>query len=75
MSLTLLVVYFDLPLYILFAGSFFNGMTGYFPAIVLATMAYISDTTTESMRAARLGEYWGKPKACITPLVKELGKE
>ena len=55
MSLTLLVIYFDLPLYILFVGSFFNGMTGYFPAIMLATMAYISDTNTESMRAARLG--------------------
>ena len=56
MSVTLIVIYFDLPLYVLFAGSFFNGMTGYFPAIILATMAFIADTTQESMRAARLGK-------------------
>ena len=56
MSLTLVVIYFDLPLYMLFAGSFFNGMTGYFPAVIIATMAYISDTTEKSMRATKLGE-------------------
>ena len=58
MSVTLLVVHFDLPLYVLFAGSIFNGITGYFPAIILATMAFIADTTEESQRATRLGECW-----------------
>lgn len=55
MSITLAVIYFDLPLSILFVGSFLNGMTGYFPAMMLATMAFIADTTQESMRAMRLG--------------------
>lgn len=55
LSITLTVIYFDFPLSILFIGSFINGMMGYFPAMLLVTMAYIADTTEASMRAARLG--------------------
>lgn len=55
-SLTLLVVYFDLPLFVLFFGGFINGMTGYFSAMILATMAYIADTSDESTRATRVGK-------------------
>ena len=55
MSITLAVIYGDLPLTTLFIGSFINGLMGYFPAMMLSTMAFIADTTEESMRATRLG--------------------
>ncbi|XP_066926446.1 proton-coupled folate transporter-like isoform X2 [Clytia hemisphaerica] len=42
-------------LYLLFIGSFCNGVCGFFTTMILAVFSYMADTTTEEERALRLG--------------------
>ncbi|XP_065071361.1 proton-coupled folate transporter-like [Rhopilema esculentum] len=46
---------FDLPILVVYIGSFLNGMGGYFTGLIVAVMAYIADTTQPEKRALRLG--------------------
>ena len=51
----LLTMMLDLPISVVYIGSFLNGMGGYFTGLILAVMAYIADTTSADKRALRLG--------------------
>ena len=51
----LIVMYANLPVYALFAGSFINGMCGFFTTMILAVFSYVADITEQSRRALRLG--------------------
>ena len=51
----LLTMMFDLPILVVYIGSFLNGMGGYFTGLTVAVMAYIADTTSADKRALRLG--------------------
>ena len=51
----LMIMYANLPIYVLFVGSFINGMCGFFTTMILAVFSYMADITEESKRALRLG--------------------
>ena len=51
----LLTITFDLPILVVYIGSFLNGMGGYYTGLTFAVMAYIADTTPPEKRALRLG--------------------
>ena len=51
----LITMYTEAPLYLLFAGSFINGLCGFFTTMILAVFSYIADITEEKDRALRLG--------------------
>ncbi|XP_031551724.1 proton-coupled folate transporter-like [Actinia tenebrosa] len=53
-GLTILVMYLELPVYVLFVGGAINGLCGYFTTLIMGLMAYIADTTDESDRPLRL---------------------
>ena len=55
-TLVSLTMYLKLPLFVILIGAFFNGLGGYFPALTLAVIAYIADTTHQDKRALRFGE-------------------
>ena len=52
----LLVVYFKLPLYVMFVGSAITGCSGFLTTLMLAVMSYIADTTDKKGIAFRIGE-------------------
>ena len=52
----LLVMYLDLPVYVLFLASFVDGCSGYIPTMKQTSMAYVVDITSESNRIFRVGE-------------------
>ena len=54
--IVLLTMYFDWKVWIIFIGSFCNGIGGYLTGILMAVMAYIADTTAADRRAVRLGK-------------------
>ena len=54
-SCTLITMFSRAPLYVLFIGSFINGLCGFFTTMILAVFSYIADITTEKTRALRLG--------------------
>ena len=51
----LITMYTNLPVYLLFVGSFVNGFCGFFTTMILAVFSYVADITEESRRALRLG--------------------
>ncbi|XP_065071359.1 lysosomal proton-coupled steroid conjugate and bile acid symporter SLC46A3-like [Rhopilema esculentum] len=51
----LLTIMFDLPILVVYIGSFLNGMGGYYTSLTFAVMAYIADSTPADKRALRLG--------------------
>lgn len=56
-SLTvLLVMYFEWPIFVLFAGSAICGMCGFNTVMSFAVVSYIADITDESKRAFRFGK-------------------
>ena len=52
----IVTMYTDWPIYVIFAGSFLNGLGGYYIGIQFAVMAYIADTSDKDKRAVRLGK-------------------
>ena len=54
--IVLLVMYFEWPIFVLFAGSAIRGMCGFITVMLLAVVSYVADTTDESNRAFRLGK-------------------
>ncbi len=55
--IVLLTMYLELPIPVIYIGSFFNGLGGFFTGLTLAVMAYIADTTEKDKRALRLGNF------------------
>ncbi|KXJ16174.1 proton-coupled folate transporter [Exaiptasia diaphana] len=53
-GLTILVMYMEWPVYVLFFGAAINGICGHFTTVITGVMAYIVDTTDESQRSLRL---------------------
>ena len=51
----LLVMYFNLPIYVLFLASFVDGCSGYIATMQQTSMAYVVDITSESNRIFRVG--------------------
>ena len=51
----LITMYTRGPLYLLFIGSFCNGLCGFFTTMILAVFSYMADITNEEERALRLG--------------------
>ena len=60
-TIILVIIYYDLPLWLLFIGGVLNGLGGYFTTVTMAVLAYIADTTEEKERAVRLGMYGYMP--------------
>ena len=52
----LMVMYLDLPLYLMFVGSALIGSSGFLTTLSLAVMSYIANTTEKTGIAFRLGE-------------------
>ena len=50
----LAVIYFDLPLYVMVIGAFFEGLSGGFYMILSAGFSYIADITSPEMRSLRI---------------------
>ena len=50
----LAVIYFDLPLYVMVIGAFFEGLSGAFYMILSAGCSYIADITSLEMRSLRI---------------------
>ncbi|XP_065652323.1 proton-coupled folate transporter isoform X3 [Hydra vulgaris] len=51
----LITMFTRAPLFVLFIGSFINGLGGFFTTMILAVFSYIADITDEDNRAMRLG--------------------
>ncbi|XP_032222642.1 proton-coupled folate transporter [Nematostella vectensis] len=50
----LLVLYFELPVYVLIAGGLVNGLTGNEATMTMATTCYVTDTTEGKQKSFRL---------------------
>ena len=50
----LAVIYFDLPLYVMVIGAFFEGLSGAFYMILSGGFSYIADITSPEMRSLRI---------------------
>ena len=55
-AMMLIVMYFKLPLYVMFVGSAISGFSGFLTTMMLAIMSYIADTTEKERIAFRIGE-------------------
>lgn len=51
----LAAIHWKLPLYVFMIASGMAGLSGYYPTVILAILAYVADTTKPDSRALRLG--------------------
>ena len=79
-STVLIVFYFDLPIWVLPIGSFFQGLTGGHGIIIAGCAAYITDITTKQYRMLRMAIMHGcfvasiaLPQLLIGFLIEEVG--
>jgi len=65
----LTIMYFELPLYVMFVGSAISGFSGFLTTLLLAVMSYIADTTEKKGIAFRIGEFNGHRELLCVHLV------
>lgn len=56
LSITLLVMYLELSVYILFVAAAVSGLSGFATVLLIGASSYIADISSEEERAFRLGE-------------------
>ena len=54
--LIIVIMYLDLPVYILFVGEAISGFSGFATIMTMAAFAYVADTTTDQKLAIHIGE-------------------
>lgn len=52
---TLLVMYFEWSVYILFVSAAMSGLSGFAPVLLVGATSYIADTSSKEERAFRIG--------------------
>ena len=54
--MTLLVMYFEWSVYMLFVSAAISGFSGFAPVLMVGATSYIADISTKEERAYRIGE-------------------
>ncbi|EDO48820.1 predicted protein [Nematostella vectensis] len=68
--LTICVMHFSWPLYVIYAGNALNGLTGFFSALFQVSMSYIADISDPSQIAFRLVPLISALSGPLLPSVK-----
>ncbi|XP_032236520.2 proton-coupled folate transporter isoform X2 [Nematostella vectensis] len=67
----LLVLYLELPVYVLIVGGLVNGLTGNEATMMMATTCYVTDTTDDKQKAFRLSPAVGILGGMLNPVLWE----